>query len=67
MSMAGVCSIALPIMILFVMSNVKKFNVMMKTMIKSVIAGALVLRGKQRRLQLRPYQDTEHIEPVGVL
>ena len=67
MSMACVCNIALPIMIIFAMSNVKKFNVMMRTMIKSVIAGALALRGKQRRLQLRPYQDIEHIYPIGVL
>ena len=45
MSMAGVCNIALPIMLIFMMSNVKKFGVMMKTMINSVIAGALALLG----------------------
>ena len=51
MSMAGVCHIALPIIVIIMMFNVNKFNVMMKTMINSVIAGALALWGEHSWLR----------------
>lgn len=65
--MDRVCNIAFPIM-LILMFNDKKIDVMMKTMIKSVIAGALALRRGQSWLQkLRPYQGIGNIDSVGIL
>ena len=64
MSMAVVCNIALPIMFIYLMFNVKKFSVMMKTMIYSVIAGALAFWGEQSWLRLRPFQGTENIDSL---